>query len=180
MRHWVVVRLAALAPWSTLGATGLTPSLLRLFGARIGRGVHIHRGVRVNEGGWDLLTLGDDATVGQDACLRLVELDAGCLVVGPITVGRGGTLETRAGMSPGAELGEHSVVTPLSNLEPGRVEHRAILDGVPAVRTADAPAPAPPASGRGHAAQVAVACMLQLAVVAGSVVLVVLLVQRFA
>jgi len=166
VRHWVVVRLASLAPWGIFGATGLTPALLRLFGARIGRGVHIHRGARVNEGGWDLLTLGDHATVGQDACLRLIELEAGCLVVGPITIGRGGTLETRAGMSPGAELGEHSIVTPLSNLEPGRVEPHAVLDGVPAVRTGDAPPAARPAPADRHASQVALACLLQLVFVA--------------
>jgi non-ribosomal peptide synthetase-like protein len=166
VRHWIVVRLATLVPWNTLGATGLTPALLRLFGARIGHGVHIHRGVRVNEGGWDLLALEDGATVGQDACLRLVELDAGCLVVGPITVRRGGTLETRAGMSPGAELGEGSVLTPLSNLEPGTVERHAMLDGVPAIRTGDAPRSPPPMPSSRHATQVGVACLLQLVMVA--------------
>jgi len=71
VRHWIVVRLAALAPWELLELVGIAPAVLRLFGARIGARVHIHRGVRLGDGGWDLLTLEDDATVGQDACLRV-------------------------------------------------------------------------------------------------------------
>jgi non-ribosomal peptide synthetase-like protein len=148
LRHWIVVRLVALSPWEALEATGIAPTVLRLLGARIGRNVHIHRGVRLNEGGWDLLTLEDDATVGQDACLRAVELERGTLVVGPVTVRRGATLETRAGLSPGAELGEGSILRALSNLGPGPVESFAILDGVPAERLTRAPeppaVPAPP------------------------------------
>ncbi|MEY5032013.1 MAG: hypothetical protein RL354_1044, partial [Planctomycetota bacterium] len=88
LRHWIVVRLAALAPWDLFELVGAAPAVLQLFGARIGSRVHIHRGVRLGDGGWDLLTLEDDATVGQDACLRVVELEAGCLVFGTVTVRR--------------------------------------------------------------------------------------------
>jgi non-ribosomal peptide synthetase-like protein len=140
-RHWVVVRLVSLAPWEMFEALGLAPMALRLFGARIGRHVHIHRGVRLTDGGWDLITLEDHATIGQDACLRAVELEAGAIVVGPVTVRRGATLETRAGLSPGAELGEGSILRALSNLQPGVVDSGAILDGVPAERVANAPKP---------------------------------------
>jgi non-ribosomal peptide synthetase-like protein len=140
-RHWVVVRLVALAPWDMLEAVGLAPFALRLFGARIGKCVHIHRGVRLTDGGWDLITLEDHATIGQDACLRAVELEAGTLVIGPVTVRRGATLETRAGLSPGAELGEGSILRALSNLQPSTVSAHAVLDGVPAERLTSAPTP---------------------------------------
>jgi non-ribosomal peptide synthetase-like protein len=142
-RHWMTVRLVALMPWDVIELLRLAPLVLRLLGARIGRGVHIHRGVRLNEGGWDLITLEDGATIGQDACLRAVELEGGCLVFGPVVVRRNATLETRAGLSPGAELGEGSILRALSNLQPGQREDHAILDGVPAVRVA--PAAPPPA-----------------------------------
>jgi acyl-coenzyme A synthetase/AMP-(fatty) acid ligase len=132
LRHWVVVRLAALAPWDLFELVGAAPTVLRLFGARIGKRVHIHRGVRLGDGGWDLLTLEDHATVGQDACLRVVELEAGCLVFGTVTVRRAATLETRAGLSPGAELGAECILRPLSNLRAGEVHAGVILDGVPA------------------------------------------------
>ncbi len=150
VRHWMAVRLVSLAPWELIGTIGLAPVALRLLGARIGARVHIHRGVRLTDGGWDLLTLEDDATVGQDACLRLVELDRGSLVFGPVTVRRSGTLQTRAGMSPGAELGAGSILRPLSNLRAGTVHEQAVLDGVPAapVGRASAPPSVEPAQSR--------------------------------
>jgi non-ribosomal peptide synthetase-like protein len=141
LRHWIVTRLAALAPWDFLETTGFAPHALRLFGARIGRGVHIHRGVRLVDGGWDLLTLEDGATIGQDACIRAVELDRGTLLFGTVTVRRDATLETRAGMSPGAELGEGSILRPLSNLRGGPSPARTIFDGVPALAAGAAPDP---------------------------------------
>ena len=143
LRHWMTVRLVALMPWDVIELLRLAPTVLRLLGARIGRHVHVHRGVRLNEGGWDLITLEDGATVGQDACLRAIELEAGCLVLGTVTVRRNATLETRAGLSPGAELGEGSILRALSNLQRGTRDDHAILDGVPAARVA--PAPPPPA-----------------------------------
>ena len=149
LRHWTVTRAASLVPWGLLETAGLAPAALRLLGARIGRNVHVHAGVRLTEGGWDLLTLEDGATIGQDASLRVVDLDAGCIAVAPVTVRRNATVETRAGMSGGAELGEGSVLRPLSNLVAGTVHSHAVLDGVPAMRVGDAPrlhvpdAPAP-------------------------------------
>ena len=141
VRHWIVVRLVSMAPWELFEALSIAPFALRLLGARIGAHVHIHRGVRLTDGGWDLLTLEDFATIGQDASLRTIELEAGTLVIGPITVRRGATLETRAGMSPGAELGEGSVLRALSNLRAGLPHARMILDGIPAERVAPAPQP---------------------------------------
>ena len=150
LRHWTAVRCVALIPWNLIEALGLAPAILSLLGARVGRGVHIHRGVRLNEGGWDLITLEDGATIGQDACLRAVELEAGSLVFDRVTVRRGATLETRAGLSPGAELGEGSILRALSNLTAGERHDHAILDGVPAEPIAPAPPPPqvpPPPSG---------------------------------
>ncbi|MBI1302901.1 MAG: amino acid adenylation domain-containing protein [Phycisphaera sp.] len=141
LRQWIAVRCVAPIPWEVLELLGLAPSVLRLLGAKVGRGVHIHRGARFNDGGWDLLTLEDGATIGQDACLRTVELEAGTLVFDRVTVRRNATLETRAGMAAGSELGEGSILRALSNLARGEVHARAILDGVPARRIARAPEP---------------------------------------
>ena len=141
LRQWIAVRCVAPIPWEILEILDLAPMVLRLLGAKVGRGVHIHRGARFNDGGWDLITLEDGATVGQDACLRAVELEAGTLVFGRVTVRRNATLETRAGMSAGSELGEGSILRALSNLGRGEAHERAILDGVPARRIARAPEP---------------------------------------
>ncbi len=139
VRHWMVTRVSAMVPWEIFEALGLAPLLLRALGARIGARVHIHRGVRLTDGGWDLITLEADATLGQDASLRVIELEAGCLVLAPIIMRRGSTLETRAGLSPGAELGTGSIVRALSNLGRGAREDHAILDGIPATRLIGAP-----------------------------------------
>ena len=164
VRHWIVVRLAALAPWDLFELIGIAPAVLRLFGARIGSRVHIHRGVRLGDGGWDLLTLEDDATIGQDACLRVTELEAGCLVFDAVTVRRGGTLGTRAGLSPGAELGAGSMLTPLSTLRAGSVHADMVLDGGPAQPVA--PAPMVPRGGIPAAgpSRIPIAALLTLAV----------------
>lgn len=144
LRHWLVLRAAGLVPWGLLETADLAPMALRLLGARIGHGVHIHAGVRITDGGWDLLTVEDAAAIGQDASLRMVDLHAGCLVVAPVTVRRGATVETRAGLSGGAELGEGSILRPLSSLHAGVAHADAVLDGVPAVRIGDAEPPCEP------------------------------------
>lgn len=170
LRQWIAVRCVALIPWETLKVLDLAPAVLRLLGAKVGHGVHIHRGARFNDGGWDLITLEDGATVGQDACLRAVELEAGTLVFDRVTVRRNATLETRAGMSPGAELGEGSILRALSNLGRGEAHERAILDGVPARRVARAPEP-PVVAAPPHAALRLVAALALLASIATALLL---------
>jgi non-ribosomal peptide synthetase-like protein len=167
LRHWTAVRCVALMPWELIEAIGLAPVVLSLLGAKVGRGVHIHRGVRLTEGGWDLITLEDGATIGQDACLRAVELESGTVVVGPVTVRRNATLETRAGLSPGAELGEGSILRALSNLQQGARHDHAILDGVPARPIAPAPPPPAVAPAPHVALRIAVAFLLVSLIAAG-------------
>jgi non-ribosomal peptide synthetase-like protein len=105
--------------------------------------VHLHRGVDLTQGGWDLLTLADDVTVGQDAALRLVELENRELVVGPITLGEGATLEVRAGVAPGGTLEPGASLTALSSLPADvTVPVGERWDGIPA-RPAGATPPAP-------------------------------------
>jgi non-ribosomal peptide synthetase-like protein len=170
LRQWIAVRCVAPIPWETLKVLDLAPTVLRLLGAQVGRGVHIHRGARFNDGGWDLITLESGATVGQDACLRAVELTAGTLVFDRVTVRRNATLETRAGMSPGAELGEGSILRALSSLGHGEVHEHAILDGVPARRIARAPEP-PTVAAPPHAALRLIAALALIALLATALVI---------
>ncbi|HLQ37684.1 MAG TPA: AMP-binding protein, partial [Planctomycetota bacterium] len=104
LRHWLVQHCASLVPWGLLQGTALCSTALRVLGARVGKRLHVHRGVDLSLGGWDLLQLGDDVSLGQDAMLELVSLDAGYLVVGPVALGDGATLETRAGVAAHAQL----------------------------------------------------------------------------
>lgn len=150
LRHWIAVQACRLIPWPLLQGTMAQQTILRALGARIGYGVHIHRGVDLAGGGWDLLDLGDGVSLGQDAELGLVELDRGDIVIGPISLEAGVTLETRAGVGGWCRMGENSVLAALSALNPGtEVPAGEVWDGVPARKAGMAsPAPLPTVTSR--------------------------------
>lgn len=141
LRHWVVCQAVRLIPWPMLQGTIFQQMALRALGARIGRGVHIHRGVDLRRGGWDLLEIGDDVAIGQDAHIGLVELDRGDIVVGPVVLEDGATVMVRAGVEGNCRIGAGSVLTALSVLNDGGIiPPGETWDGVPASRIGVAPA----------------------------------------
>lgn len=149
LRHWVVARIAQLIPWGLVEGTELQSVVLRLLGARVGRRVHFHRGVALHDGGWDLLEIGDDVTLGRDVELGMCELDDGMLVVGAVQLGDRATLEGRAGVGPDTVVGCDAVVRPLSFVPAGgRVEPGAVVDGVPAAAQREVAGSDPAAAGR--------------------------------
>src|SRR5262249_35045576 len=93
VRHWIVEHTARLIPWRLLEGTLAQPMVLRALGARIGSRVHIHRGVNLVQGGWDLLEIGDDVTLSQDASLQLIDFEDGQIVIGSVTLGDRCTLD---------------------------------------------------------------------------------------
>ena len=142
LRHWVVLQTVRLVPWPVLQGTVFQHTALRMLGARIGLRVHIHRDVDLLRGGWDLLDIGDDVTLAQSAALRLVELDAGHLVIGPVRIGAGATLDTRAGVAACTVVEAGAWLTALSSLPGGACIPRGERwDGIPAARVGLAPAP---------------------------------------
>lgn len=144
LRHWIVLAVARLVPWQRLQGTVFHAMALRALGARIGRRVHIHRGVDLTHGGWDLLTIGDDVAIGQDAVIGVVELDGGQVIVGPVTIGDGAMLDVRAGVAAHTTLGADAHLSALSSLPSGQqIPAGERWDGVPARRVADT-APPPP------------------------------------
>jgi len=141
-RHWVVVRISRLIPWGLVQGTVFHAMILRALGAAVGRRVHVHAGVDLTNGGWDLLTIGDDVTVCQDAEVRVVDLEAGQLVTGPVSLGDGATVEVHAGLSPGSRIERNGYLTALSWLPPGgSVPAGERWDGVPAAPAGAAPHP---------------------------------------
>ncbi|WP_410597020.1 amino acid adenylation domain-containing protein [Amycolatopsis sp. lyj-23] len=149
LRLWLVRHLLRFVPWGTIAGTEFQNVALRRLGARIGKRVHLHRGVDLVQGGWDLLDIGDDATIGQDASLGLVQLTEGHLVIGRITVAGGATVDVRAGMSPNTRLGRGAWLAALSSLPSGTaVPDGRRWDGVPAHDAGPAPkAPVPVVTG---------------------------------
>jgi non-ribosomal peptide synthetase-like protein len=141
VRMWIVRSLVRLVPWNSIAGTEFQNSALRALGARIGERVHIHTGVDLTYGGWDLLYIEDDVTINQDAHIRLVDLADGQVVVGPVRLAAGCTLEVRAGVGPNTVVGRGSVLSALSSLPSGgRIGDGVLANGVPAVPVGPAPA----------------------------------------
>ncbi|HLF82726.1 MAG TPA: amino acid adenylation domain-containing protein [Blastocatellia bacterium] len=133
VRNWMVQQTVRLVPWRLLQGTVFQLAALRALGARIGRRVHIHRGVNLLQGGWDLLEIGDDVTLSQDAAVRLVDLDDGQVVVGSVSIAEGSTLGVRAGVSANTILEPEAFLTALSSLPSGgRISRGERWDGIPA------------------------------------------------
>jgi non-ribosomal peptide synthetase-like protein len=146
LKHWVVTRAAARIPWWLLEGTEYQKAALRALGARIGERVHIHRGVDLTDGGWDLLDIGDDVTLSQDASVRLIELEDGEMIVGPVVLEDGCTLDVHAGVRTDCRVGRGARLTAHSSLSRGgRIPAGERWDGIPARPAGDAP-PAPKVS----------------------------------
>ncbi|MEC9048776.1 MAG: amino acid adenylation domain-containing protein [Planctomycetota bacterium] len=152
LRHWLAIRSARLLPWDLIQGTELQSVLLRLLGAKVGKRVHIHRGVAMHVGGWDLLELGDDVTLGRDVELGMCELDDGEFVVGSVRIGSGATLEARASVGPDTVVGAGAVVRPLSFVPEGaRIACDVVVAGVPATEVSGVTPAAPAAAAPGPA-----------------------------
>jgi len=140
-RHWLVLQSAKSIPWEILEGTKWQVLALRALGARIGRRVHIHRGVILTRGGWDLLDIGDDVTLSQDASVRIAELVDGHVVFAPIALGDGATVGVHAGvgghcvLEPGALLADNA-----SLADGARIPAGQRWDGIPARPVGHAPA----------------------------------------
>ncbi len=151
VRMWIVRQVVRIVPWGLIAGTEFQCMALRALGARIGKRVHIHRGVNLLHGGWDLLDIGDDVTISQDAAVRLVYLEQGQVVVGPVTLAEGATLDIRAGVGPHTRVGRGSWLSALSALPAhGTIGDGECWDGVPARPTGPAPVPPQVASAGKH------------------------------
>ena len=150
LRSWLVQQFARAIPWEVVEGTVFKNTFLRALGARIGKGVHIHRGVDLRAGGWDLLDVGDGATIGRDASLGLLDYEDQELILGPVTIGAGCTLDTRARMAPHSAMEPGSVLASLAMLPSYAVIPAGEMwHGVPAeFQAAAPPEPALPAQIR--------------------------------
>ncbi len=133
LRNWIVQQAVKLVPWGLLAGTEFQLSALRALGARIGKRVHVHRGVNLVEGGWDLLEIGDDVSIGQDVALQLVELEDGQLVFGSISIGDGATLDVHSSLEGDTALEPEAFLSARSSLPRGeRIPRGELWDGIPA------------------------------------------------
>ena len=142
VRNWMVQQTLKLVPWSLLDGTEFRIAALRALGARIGQRVHIHRGVNLSEGGWDLLEIGDDVTIGQDVSLQLVELEDGQAIFGTVSIGDGATLELHSSVEANSVIEPGAFLAARSSLPRGsRLPRGERWDGIPARLAGTAPEP---------------------------------------
>ncbi|WP_414664043.1 non-ribosomal peptide synthetase [Horticoccus sp. 23ND18S-11] len=140
VRNWIVQQAVKSVPWWVIEGTEFQCTALRALGATIGQRVHLHRGVDLLQGGWDLLEIGDDVTISQDATIRLVELEDGAIIVGRITLGAGSTLDIHAGVGANTHVGPRAYLTAWSSLSRGgRIPAGERWDGIPAHAAGAAP-----------------------------------------
>ena len=117
-RFWFVNSIQSAIPVDYLAGTPLLNIYLRLMGAKIGDDVHIATdGFAI----YDLLTLGDRASIGIDASLTGYHVADGMLHVGAVTVGRDGFVGTRAVLRENTRLGDGAALEDLSLLPAGGV-----------------------------------------------------------
>ncbi|MFN0110430.1 MAG: phosphopantetheine-binding protein, partial [Blastocatellia bacterium] len=140
VRNWMVATTARAIPWQLIEGTEFQNIALRALGTRIGRRVHIHRGVNLRQGGWDLLTISDNVTISQDASIRLVELSEGQVIVGAVSLGENSTLDVRAGVSGNTALEAGAFLAASASLPSGgRIPAGERWDGIPAKPAGQAP-----------------------------------------
>lgn len=164
VRNWMVQQTVRIVPWALLQGTEFQVMALRALGARIGKRVHIHRGVGLVEGGWDLLEIGDDVTISQDASIRLVDFDNGDVVVDSIVLGDRCTLDVRSGVSGNTVLENESYLTALSFLPAGcRIPRGERWDGIPAEPAGRSPERLKPATAKKTLSPIAHAILVVLA-----------------
>ncbi|MGI4835212.1 MAG: Pls/PosA family non-ribosomal peptide synthetase [Janthinobacterium lividum] len=168
-RFWVVKKLVEAAPTQLLSATPFLAVFYRLLGAKIGANVYLGSTRLMC---FDLLSIGDDASVAREAGLLGYRVERDRLIIGPIEVGRGAYVGLRSILEGSTALGEEAELDDLSVLPAGRrVPAREVWLGSPAqrVQAAEPAAPRrPTAPSAGYLAAQLAAIGLMLLVPSGA------------
>lgn len=85
LRWWFVQNLVSALHLDHLSGTPLLPFVYRLFGAKIGRGVHLETD---DFSAFDQLMIGDGTSIDDKASLMGSTVEQGELVIGPVQIGR--------------------------------------------------------------------------------------------
>ena len=117
LRFWVVKKLVEAAPVALLSATPFLAVFYRLLGARIGRRVYLGSTRLMC---FDLLRIGEGASVAREAGLLGYRVERDRLIIGPIAVGRGGYVGLRAVLEGDTSLGDYAELDDLSVLPAGQ------------------------------------------------------------
>jgi len=115
-RWWFVNAVQSIVPIEYLAGTPLLGLYYRLLGARVGANVHLGTHLAT---AFDLVSIGDDASVGTDAALLAHTVRDGHLILAPISIGQRCCGGNRAVVAGGAALENDSRLDELSLLPAG-------------------------------------------------------------
>lgn len=124
LRWWFVTAIESAVPLGYLTGTPLLSLYYRLMGAKIGRNVFLGT---EDFAIYDLLTIGDDTSIGADSGALGCTVENGMLIIGPVTIGRRCFVGTRAilgentVMEDGAALEDLSLLPRGTNIPEGEI-----------------------------------------------------------
>ncbi len=143
LRWWFVQTLVQSLPLARLGGTPLLPFVYRLFGVRITANVHIASDLLA---AFDVISIGDGSSIDEGASLLGYTVEAGDLVIGPVSVGRGCLVGTRSVLCPDSLMEDGARLEDLSLVSGGeRVPAGETWAGSPARKMAERHTDADPA-----------------------------------
>ncbi len=130
-RFWFVRAVVRAAPVPYLAGTPFLALYYRLMGAKIGKDVYIGGAGLAT---FDVLSIGDDSSIGIDTTLDGACVEGGMLKISPITIGRDCWVGNRCSMGiASAVMEDHSGLDDLSMLPDGaRVPTGELWRGSPA------------------------------------------------
>ncbi len=144
LRFWIVRLFLQGVPTYLLTGTPWLNLFYRALGVRLGKGVYLGTN---RLAAMDLLTIGDGASIAQEASLSGYRVERGQLIIGPVTVGEQAVVGLRAVLETGTTLAPEAMLGDLSLLPAGqRIPIGEHWQGSPAVRVGALETPAPAAA----------------------------------
>jgi len=116
LRWWFVQTLIGSIPLTRLGGTPLLPFVYRLFGASMGKDVHIGTDLLA---AFDVISVGDGASIDEGASLLGYTVEDDALIIGPVSIGHSCFVGTRSVLSPNTVMEEGARLEDLSLLQSG-------------------------------------------------------------
>ncbi len=147
LRWWFVQNVAGMLPLDYLGGTPLLPFIYRMFGVKVGKDVHL---ASDSIAAFDLISIGDGASVSDEASLPGFTVENGELVIGAVKIGRRCFVGGRTALAPDTVMEDGARLEDLSLLPAGaHIPAGETWAGSPARRVSDPVTSMPPAPAHG-------------------------------
>jgi non-ribosomal peptide synthetase-like protein len=130
LRWWFVTAIQSAVPIAYLTGTPLLNIYFRLMGAKIGRNVYLGT---EDFAIYDLLTIGDDTSIGSDSGALGCTVEDGMLLIGTVTIGKRCFVGTRSILRENTVMEDDAALEDLSLLpRGGKIPHGETWLGSPA------------------------------------------------